>query len=152
MKLEKLSALAELVSSIAIVLTLVYLAIQTQQNTDAVHASVRQAMLAEDRELMFKIIDNPYLTPSQIDSRNLTKDQQLQFDNWLIIFFRARENHWLQYQAGVIDEATWETYRFPIRLALSSEPGREQWQLRSGRGEFAQGFVDDVNAFIANED
>ena len=60
-KLEKLSALAELVSAIAILVTLGYLAIQTQQNTAAIQASVRQAMLSDDMELIHQLIDYPML-------------------------------------------------------------------------------------------
>ena len=59
MKLEKLSSLAELVSAIAIVVTLGYLVIETQQNTAAVLASVRQAMLENDLELIRMIVDYP---------------------------------------------------------------------------------------------
>ena len=63
------SAIAELVSSIAILATLAYLAIQTQQNTQALQASVRQSMLTEDRELLYKQMDYPFMDWTTIDQK-----------------------------------------------------------------------------------
>ena len=42
MNTSKLADISEIVSSIAIVATLIYLTIQVQQNTEALHASQRQ--------------------------------------------------------------------------------------------------------------
>ena len=47
MTLEQYAYLAEIIGVIAIVVTLIYLAVQTKQNTAAVQSSVRQAMLSE---------------------------------------------------------------------------------------------------------
>jgi hypothetical protein len=49
MKIEKLAAIGELVSSVAIVSTLVYLAVQTQQTNSALIGNSRQATLMADR-------------------------------------------------------------------------------------------------------
>ena len=148
-RLERLSALAELVSSVAIVATLGYLAVQTHQNTLATQASVRQAMLAEDRELLLKTIDYPVVFPGLYDPKDLTRDQQAQLAAWTLLFFRVRENHWLQYEAGVIDAATWASYRTALRVILSSDYGRSSWRDYAARGDFDRGFVDDIEAYIA---
>ena len=146
MRLEKLSAITELVSSVAILATLVYLAIQTQQNTQAIQASVRQSMLAEDRELLYKQIDYPFIDWTTIDGRQLSPDQLFQVRQWLTAFLRNREGLWLQYQAGGIDGVTWSTYRSVIGQVLASRLAREIWEYRVARGEFTQGFVDDVDS------
>ena len=142
----KWSAIAEVVSSVAILLTLMYLAIQTQQNTDAIQGSVRQAMLSEDRESVYKVIDYPFLN----QRTGLTEEQKVQLSHYLIAFLRMRENHWLQYQNGVLDEATWKAYRAPLVVVIfSSEFGRTLWQLYSELGIFDSGFVDSTNAWVA---
>ena len=48
----KWSAIAEVLSSVAIVATLLYLVIQTQQNAAAIQASSRQTMLMADWEVL----------------------------------------------------------------------------------------------------
>ena len=55
----KWSAVAEIVSSIAILVTLGYLAIQTSQNTQA---CIRQSMLTDEREMLFKQMDYPFVS------------------------------------------------------------------------------------------
>lgn len=150
MKLEKLSALAELVSAVAIVVTLGYLAIQTRQNTAAVQAAVRQSMLIEDRELLFKQMEFPFVAAGEYNERELTREEQVQLISFLVAMVRVRENQWLQYQNGVIDEATWATYRVPLEIILSQPFSREWWQVRSKAGEFTEGFVNDVNDLLAD--
>jgi len=150
MRLEKLSAMAELVSAIAIVVTLGYLAIQTQQNTTAVQAEVRQSMLANDLELLFRQMEYPHVASGEYAARDLTSDEEVQLISWLTVFVRVRENQWLQYKNGVIDEKSWATYRSPIRNVLSQEFSRHFWEVRSAAGEFDSGFVDDINSLLAN--
>ena len=69
MKLERLSAWSEILSSIAILITLVYLAIQTSQNADqirqnveATKASTRQQILSTDIAFLRDILENPDIT------------------------------------------------------------------------------------------
>jgi hypothetical protein len=149
MKLEKISAVAELVSAIAIVVTLGYLALEMGQNTRSVQASVRQAMLAEDRELVFKQMEYPFVSPYLYGTRELTDEEKIQLSAWLIVFLRGRENHWLQFQSGVIDQTTWEAYRAPLRTVLLKEPAKSFWRIRSKRNEYAAGFVVYVNDFLS---
>ena len=151
MKLEKLAAVAEIVSSIAIVATLAYLAIQTQQNASATRASVRQGMLAEETQLLLAQLQFPFLNAEFQKTIDLTLEQKVQVQSWITAFLRVRENHWLQFQAGVIDEGTWQAYRLPIQIVLSTEVGREQWALRRARGEFDPAFVEDVDRLLAQE-
>lgn len=143
MKLERFSAAAELLSSVAIVVTLIYLAIQTHQNTSAIQGTVRQAMLAEDREALYKLIEHPTLELRC----NLTSAQDTQLRAYMIAFLRMRENHWLQFRSGVVDEATWGAYRRPLAgLVFDSEFGRTLWL--SIRSSFDQGFAESVDEVL----
>lgn len=142
----KWSAIAEIISSIAIIVTLVYLAIQTEQNTAAVQAATRQAMLEQDRESLYKIIEYPFL-----DKRtDLTPEEATRISAYITAFLRMRENHWLQYQSGVLDEETWASYRRAlIPVVFSSEFGRELWRVQTEvRRGFSPGFVDSINRWL----
>jgi len=144
----KWSALAEIISSVAILITLLYLAIQTQQNTDAVQATVRQAMLSEDRESLYKLIEYPSLNKRT----ELSEDEEVQTIAFIIAFVRMRENHWLQYQNGVLDEATWLSYREPLlNVVFHSAFGREVWRVQS-ETIIEPGFVEAINSWVADID
>ena len=148
LRLEKLSALAELVSSLAIVITLAYLAIQTHQNSVAIQASVRQAMLTDDRELLFQSMSHAPALTAMIRGDDLTDEQLYEITAYLVASVRVRENQWLQYQNGVIDERTWLTYRTPIGILFSNEFTRAWWRDRSGTGEFDAEFVEMVDDLL----
>ena len=136
MRVEKIAAVAEIVSSVAIVVTLAYLAIQTQQNTLAIQASVRQDMLESDRALLFLQVENPSITIARATDIDLTDEDVVQLASYLTAVVRVRENQWLQYQNGVIDERTWLSYRTPIGAVLSTERTRSWWRKTTANGTF----------------
>ena len=150
MKLEKISAAAELVSSIAIVMTLGYLAIQTRQNTTAIQATVRQSMLADDLEIIRQQIDYPNATPARFGGSDLSDQDLIELNSTLLALVRVRENQWLQHQNGVIDERTWLTYRTALTAVFSTEFTRSWFRNRAERGEFDADFVDMVNELFSN--
>lgn len=121
MVIQDWAAIGEIVSSLAILVTLVYLAIQTRQNTAAVQSSVRHTMLEEDRESLRMVIEKSILNRRV----NLTAEQETQVQAFLIHFLRTRENHYLQYLSGSLDKPTWISYRSPlIPVVFSSAYGR----------------------------
>ena len=148
MKLEKLSALAELISAIAIVVTLGYLAIQTKQNTTAVQASVRQAMVQDDLELIRQLSDFPVALTGRSGSAELSDDDLVRLHSGMLALMRTRENQYLQYQNGVIDERSWRTYQSAIPAVMSTDFMRSWWRTRSSRGEFDEDFAASVDQLL----
>jgi len=135
MKLERLSAVAEIVSSIAIVLTLVYLAIQTQQLTiqaqqtnDALLTGSREATMMADVTLLSASISHPEIRLN-IMRPEITEAEFAELAAYLGGLVRVREFAWFQYQAGIMDEAAWRSYIAPIARILNSPQGEITWQL-----------------------
>ena len=129
MKLEKLSAVAELVSSVAIVATLIYLAVQTQQTNAALVANSRQATLMADETLISALISNPEAmgnTQRPFDELSFSEKEQL--GNVLAGVLRTREFAWLQYQNGILDGPTLDSYmETPIRWIRENEAFGFYW-------------------------
>ena len=147
MKLEKLSAIAELVSSIAIVATLIYLAIQTGQNSDAIRAAARESIVATDVQLLLDRANDPgrliafcKAAPTPIEMSAATND--------MIALIRLREHEWLQFRDGVLDEETWLSFREALAVNLSDTARREFWDGLS-RTQFNRGFVAHINEYLA---
>ena len=149
MTLEQYAYLAEILGTIIVVVTLIYLAIQTKQNTDAVQSSVRQAILQEDRESLRMVIENPALNRRS----NLSGEEDAQVQAYMVHFIRARENHWVQYQHGVLDEATWISYRGAMIPVIFSSPyGRTLWASRIITGSINPEFIDAIDRWVAELD
>jgi hypothetical protein len=134
MTLEELGALGELVGAIAVVVTLVYLAIQIRQNTQAM-AESRRLALAQTYQMRADALQEmlvhaaesqhigPIITklttlgyPEDVTSLDgLTPVERGRFRQWQI----AQQTHWdnmfYQYQQGFLDN---EYYRdsFQVRV------------------------------------
>ena len=127
MKLEKISAWSEIISSIAILITLIYLAIQTsqnaeqmRQNAEAIKASTRQQMLGTDMAFLRDIINNPHITTLQYKA-NLNDTEKAILATQYTMFLRQRENNRIQFQNGALDEMSWLSMKTTINV-LAHQP------------------------------
>ena len=145
----KWSAIAEIVGAIAVVVTLLYLSTQTKQNTAALRASVRQEMFANDQTILFKGMDTQ---SCQMDTHSKAWSSPDCARSSFLIFLRSRENNWLQYRDGVIDDVTYESYNKALRAALSSPEGSELWpRLRPYLSDAFGEYVDQLRGELPNE-
>jgi hypothetical protein len=133
MNWTKASAIAEIVSSIAVLATLAYLAVQTQQlatqtqqNTEALQANGRQATTGLEMQLLLNQADHPEIWARQ-HLEDLSDVELAHLNSWLVAFFRLRELDWFNYESGVIGEDEWQSYRQAIFKVLASERSRKWW-------------------------
>ena len=147
MKLEKTAAIAEIVSSIAIVLTLIYLAIQAHQTNNALLASSRQGTMAADVTIVAALINSPESWENlTAPFSELSVAEQGQVSNVLAGLLRVREYAWFQYKNGILDQATLQSYLAPIARWLELGDTRIVWEQFSQ--ELDKEFVDYVNKLI----
>ena len=130
MNLEKIAPLAEIVSSVAILATLIYLAIQTQQTNSALLANSRQATMLADMTLISALIGNPEaMGNTRRPFDELTPAEQDQLGNVLAGVLRSREFAWLQQQNGILEEATLASYmETPVRWIREDEAFKFYWE------------------------
>ena len=157
----KWASIAEILSAVAIVITLLYLAdqtgqlrAQTAQNTATLRANARQASLDSELGLIYKAIEYPvlYVRPEapypELSEPGLTEVDLARIALWEIATIRTRENYWLQYQDGALDGETWASYRSVLVSRIQgSERTRKIWELYSD--EFDPAFAKEVNGYIS---
>ena len=146
----KMSALAEILSSVAILATLVYLAIEIQQNAEATQADVRQAMLASDQQFLELLVEDPDLNLLWYKTE-LTDEERVRLSYLLITQLRMRENNWLQYESGILDGETWQTYRGSLVAVLSARQTRAWWKNFGVERIFDLRFVSLVDRLLENQ-
>ena len=148
MKLEKTAAIAEIVSSIAIVVTLAYLAIQTQQNTRAINAGALQALFGSGQQELEFLASNPDIEMLYW-KESLSAEESVRLSLSLIYTLRGKEHTWIQFNNGVIDRISLDSLNSPIPSILSSRRARMFWE-STGQDEFEPGFVAYVNNMLEN--
>lgn len=141
--LEALAAIGELVSAIAVLISLIYLAAQIRQNTQTVRASAYHeassswvdfiTLLAGDAELA-EIYHQGRVSPEA-----LTREQLRRFDLLMDANLGNTENIFLQYRLGFLPQSNQDRFAVILRSQFASAGVREFWRRR--RSFFTAEFV-----------
>ena len=144
----KWASVAEIISSVAILVTLLYLAIQTQQNTDSINSQSRQSLADSAVFEQTLWLQNPKLSSFIVDnSIRMTFEQKVQLDSLMLLSLTRREYAFRQYRAGVLDENIWKHEEEILALLLGTQRTRSWWDT-IGRNSFSKDFADAVDSTI----
>jgi hypothetical protein len=129
--LEALGNIGDFVGGIAVILTLIYLAVQIRDNTRSTRlVAMQSAMLsaqnvgklpAQDRDLA-RVVRVGLAAPDDLDEDEF---QQLRY--YLMSYLRVHEDLFVQHKAGVIDDETWLARASSLRTIFSTPGGRKIW-------------------------
>lgn len=129
-QLESLANLGEIIGAIAVVVSLIYLAVQVRQNTQAQHTenfsraldrvAAMQATLSQDPETSV-IFSRGVLEPSE-----LTPKERTQFTWAMYELFGAFEFMFLASKANAIPEEVWQRWSSAVAWWLTF-PGVQTW-------------------------
>jgi hypothetical protein len=150
MNWTKASAIAEILSSFAILLTLIYLTIEIGQNRATLQANSRQAQQTADAESLSHVLDAPELWLN-LSNSNMTDSEKVQLSAYLVSFVLRRQTVWLQYQAGAIDEATWASNQYGLIDILSYSESRKWWEFHDSISAFDSNFSEYLSRLLEAE-
>lgn len=130
MSLEQFAYLAEIISGLAVVASLIYLAIQIRQNTQ----TVKSATLAGNTEIFSNMLlelaseDNieAYMTGS-MGVADIKSKEFTQFFLQCRVLFVCFENQYYQFSNGSLDEETYKGYERAISEQILAFPGFRQY-------------------------
>ena len=113
MNWEAISAVGEIVGAIAVVATLIYLAVQIRRGTKATQAASVQAAAALDHEFLLALGSDSaiakvwatYLSAPE----TLAHDQELQARYLMLSLLRRLENIRIQNQLGTLSQEGWQS-------------------------------------------
>jgi len=111
MTIMELGAIGEFVGAIAVVVTLIYLAFQMRQNTNALKLNTAGSVTEELQENFSLLASNQELAEifvTAAQESTLQGAERVRFNTFTHNFVRVYENAFLQWRAGVIDPAHWE--------------------------------------------
>jgi hypothetical protein len=111
MTIIELGAVGQFVGAIAVVVTLIYLAIQMRQNTNALKLNTARSVTEELQDSFSLLASNQELAEIFVTASGelaLQGAEQVRFNAFTSVVVRVYENAFLQSRAGVIDQAHWE--------------------------------------------
>lgn len=148
MTTNDLATWGQILSSIAVLITLIYLAVEVKQNTEALHAQTRQSLLAGGHAELFEMVEHPELILNFIKPETLDAEDYVRLHSFLAAIMRGREFAWLQYRKGIIDEDQWQTELAVMNTTLTTKRPRLWWD-KLGRKMFNPRFVEFVDNTVA---
>ena len=148
--LDSLANLGEIIGAIAVVVSLIYLAVQVRQNTKAQQtenfsraldrvASI-QATLSQDPETSM------IFSKGVTDPRSLTSRERMQFTWTMYELFGAFEFMYFASQSKAMPEEIWERWSLAVAWWLSYAGVRAWWTARPI--PFSETFTDYVESML----
>lgn len=152
MTFADLGAIANLLSAIAVLATLVYLSRQLKQGNMLARSQARQRMVEQANGELYAWMNDPALRESFTKSTSLSREEQGKMHYFLLGAMRAREWEWewFQFRDGVIKADVYRAYHEVIALHLGV-PRTRHWWSTVGRIGFNPEFVAQVDAFLADK-
>ena len=114
--------IVELTSVVAIILSLVFLALEVKQSNQLAKAEIRQALNVTDMEVYKVQMEEDIIAKALYKiNKNLPIDdyEEYQFNEFQKFNFRDFDNSFYQYRIGLFDENVWFAYRRIIKSLLT---------------------------------
>lgn len=129
MNWTKWSAVAEVISSLAIVITLIFLTVGVRQNTDAMQSAAREGATEREVEWLYVQLANPELATFMYQEAQMEEHEARRLVSYLVAFMRLKEVSYRQYTKGVLDDETWGNYLSSIVNGPLATPNGLAWWL-----------------------
>ncbi len=152
MNLEQLANLGELLGGIAVIASLIYLAIQIRQNTKTVKSSTLSVNSQIWTTMLLTLGDKDNVaafTYGYFPMENMDPQKFTQFQLQCRALFVSMEQQHYQYTQGTLDADTYEGYARSISNTILPFPGfRVYWDMY--REDFSPLFRNHLDDLIAN--
>jgi len=149
MNLNDLANLAQIMGAVAVVISLIYVALQIRQNTNAVRSATVQTvhehfakwyhLVAADDELA-KIVANGLR-----DYASLSEQERVRFVAAFMSFLSYSQNAFLKWRQGLLASPLWLGWELVIMNLVCAPGGRAFWKDR------AYMFGDEFRQYIDND-
>ncbi len=147
MSIIELGAIGELVGGAAVIVTLIFIAIQIRQNTLLMRGTIRQQLTTASQENMYHWAELSDLGIKLQSGADLELGEQHRLTQTCRALFRGWANYSYQHRIGLLDSSEWAGMTVTIRKNLARPFMLKD--LEEIRDEFSEDFVSKVEAIIA---
>jgi hypothetical protein len=153
MSFEQISYLAQIVASVGVVVSLIFVGLQIRQNTRALQRDEHNSTMAQWTVIRMAIARNPdiaeLMTAGLHGERALDAVDQLRLEQMLAENLWASFHIWERTQRGIFPKGTFElTAGLHLSDLLRTVRGKAWWRSAKQTG-FIPAFVADVDAILA---
>ena len=153
MNWDAIGATAEMLGSVAVVATLMYLAVQMRQNTQSNRTAAIQTMASQDSAWLSAVAQNTEL--SDVVSRgwrdlsDLSESELARFSAIMAQSCRQYDSQYCLWSDGAIPENLWRASERTLRFSMS-RPGSQVWW-STAKFLFSEEFQSLVDELLSRE-
>ena len=130
MVLDQLGSIGSIISGIAVVISLIYLAIQIRRNTEAERTSTYQSIVSDFGTMNNNLAGNPELSHMFVEAlenyHEFNDEDKARISQMLFQMFRMFENMFYQQKKGYLDQDLWVGWK-RLMLTYFARPGFQTW-------------------------
>ena len=155
MTIQELGSVGEFIGGIAVIITLIYLAIQIKQNTN-VHASlIRQNFYDATQQMMLHGVESSEFMEiwdrAWSTNDSLSSSEQMQITRHMQAMFMGYQGFFEQYKSGALPENDWAVLRKILTTfwLLDGKGKNDAWErMKLGRF-FNEDFLEEIDSLQA---
>lgn len=149
MSLSDLASIGSFISGLAVTVTLIFLLLQMRQTNKNQRALMQQGRSARTADLLMRLT-GPYMSEivvrAERGDQTLTSAEVHSYIRMLGSFFSNYEDSFLQFRAGTLDSASWNSDEAALRAVLSIPAARLSWSILrvywiGGYGEYVDNIL-----------
>jgi len=130
MVLDQLGSIGSIISGIAVVISLIYLAIQIRRNTEAERTSTYQSIVSDFGTMNNNLAGNPDLSHMFVEAlenyHEFSDEDKARISQMFFQIFRMFENMFYQQKKGYLDQDLWIGWK-RLMLTYFARPGFQTW-------------------------
>lgn len=137
MNWDAIGAVGDAAGGIGVIVSLIYLALQTRSNTTAVQAASFHQINSSFAEISLAICLDASLTmlitKALAGEAELSPEEEARFSFFALSFFRRAESMFFQSDQGTLQKESWLGLESTLDAILSSQNGRSWWNVTRER-------------------
>lgn len=154
MNWEAIGAVGETLGAVAVVISLIYVAIQIRQNTHETRMHRTQSLVSANSDVNFQMANNKQLADifqaGVLDFQQLPGSEQMRFGALTFSAFNRYSFAYHQFLNGQLEEIFWDVIERELLVFLNL-PGAHAWWEKD-KSRFLPEFVDHMDALIREAD
>ena len=155
MSFEQISYLAQIVASVGVIVSLIFVALQIKHNTGALQRNEHNSTMAQWTVIRMAIAKNrdiaELMTAGLHGERALDAADQLRLEQMLQEYAWASFHIWERTQRGIFPKGTFEWTAGPLLSGLLRTVRGGAWWRSAKHTGFIPGFAADVDAVLAKD-
>jgi hypothetical protein len=151
MDTEKFSRWLTLGANLAVLASIVFLAIEIQQNTEMTRAEITQSRAEAAMSLAESTYNSEFMPDIWVkirEGQSLTASEEFRYRTWIRATLRNQENNLQQYNQGLLGEHMPRAISGVIKAVIVTSPlGLEYWE--GAKHFYSDDFIEIVDSVIA---